>query len=108
MMLEIKAANDRAIEARFGSSVAMSRIASLNALVRDSVRDPIPKPGRAPLLPAPLNSPPQRASSLAHSMRQLPASSECSHEKHDAPKVLRLDHLHRVITTNGDSCAAGG
>jgi hypothetical protein len=36
-------------------------------------------------------------------MRQLPASSECSHEKHDGPKVLRLDHLHRVITTNGDS-----
>src|SRR5215831_4555106 len=50
-----------------------------------------------------LNSPPQRASSLAHSMRQLPASNECSHEKHDGPKVLRLDHLHRVITTNGDS-----
>jgi len=24
-------------------------------------------------------------------MRQLPASSECSHEKHDGPKVLRLD-----------------
>jgi hypothetical protein len=36
-------------------------------------------------------------------MRQLPASSECSHEKHDGPKVLRLDHLHRVTTTNGDS-----
>jgi hypothetical protein len=47
------------------------------------------------------SSPPQRPSSLAYSMRQLPACSECSHEKHDAPKVLRLDHLHRVITTNG-------
>jgi hypothetical protein len=36
-------------------------------------------------------------------MRQLPPSSECSHEEHDAPKVLRLDHLHRVITTNSDT-----
>jgi hypothetical protein len=34
-------------------------------------------------------------------MRQLPASSERSHEEHDDPKVLRLDHLHRIITTNG-------
>jgi hypothetical protein len=41
-------------------------------------------------------------------MRQLPAGSECCHEKHDAPKILRLDHLHRVITTNGNSCAARG
>jgi hypothetical protein len=40
-------------------------------------------------------------SSLAHFVRQLPASSECSYEEHDAPKVLRLDHLHRVITSNG-------
>jgi hypothetical protein len=36
-------------------------------------------------------------------MRQLPASSKCSHEKHDAPKVLRLDHLHRVISKHGDT-----
>jgi hypothetical protein len=58
--------------------------------------------------PRPIKFAPQRASSLAHSMRQLPASSKCSHEKHDAPKVLRLDHLHRVITKHGDSYAAGG
>src|SRR5262245_36144943 len=30
-------------------------------------------------------------------MSQFPASSECSHEKHDGPKILWLDHLHRVI-----------
>jgi hypothetical protein len=45
------------------------------------------------------------ALSLAHSMRQLPSSSERSHEEHDAPKVLRLDHLHRIITTNGKTLA---
>jgi len=37
-----------------------------------------------------------------HSLRQLPASSERGHEDYDAPKVLWLDHLHRVITTTLD------